>query len=561
MNDKVRFMSEWVTIAFILIHYLLFEIVTAFFHDYHSSQIFVKVTLLIVIAFAAGLYRVKWVTRHRRVLLFLLNIVFCLYLSSEIYFHSEKGILLYILWIFVALAGSYSNNKINSVFLFFAAYLSSSATLFMQPFDNSMITVWEYIIIIPLVVSAYFFISYKADFYKHQHEESEKMLRLVFKHSPAGMMMLSDYSEKLHNVNRQFGNILGYTRAELSNKTMAEISHPKDAAMVPPLLEQAHSSGDYFFTVEKRLIHKTGKEIHVLESLHLLEKKGTPTLIIGSVQDITKRKKAELKEKEYAKNLEESNQNLQEFAYAVSHDLKEPVRTIYSFCQLLPRYLPEKDVRPEVPEFLGFILNSAKRMEMQISDLLLYSRVGQGVLKIIPVNVEESLAQVSRSLGAMIREHGAIIETSGLPVITADKLQLESVFQNLVSNAIKYRKPGIPPHIRISAIRKKGSWQFEVSDNGIGIGVEFLDKIFAVFYRLQADNDIFGTGIGLAVCRRIVKRHGGDIWAESEKGKGTTFYFTIPIQKIKCNGATMQPKQVAIEKNLTSVEVLRAAVR
>ena len=561
MDDNVRFMREWVTIAFIAVHFLLFEIVTAFFQHHYFSQIFVGVTILYVTAFAIGLYRWKWVARYHQELLSLLNLVFCLHLSSEIYEHSQKELLLYVLWIFVVLTSSYSNNFKQTLSLFLTAYLSSSVALWKLPPDAATITSWQYIVFVPLGMLVYFFISYKVDFYKHQHDESEKMFRLVFKHSPAGMMMLSDYSEPLYNVNRQFADMLGYTKEELSNKTLPEISHPEDAGMVPPLLSLAHLGGDPFLSVEKRLIHKTRKEIHVLESLHLLEKKGKPTLIIGIIQDITKLKEAEQKLEDYAKNLEESNQNLQEFAYAVSHDLKEPVRTIKSFCDLLPRYLPNEGMRPEVPEFLDFIVKGAKRMEMQINDLLLYSRAGQGVLKIIPVNVEESMAQVRRLLGAMIREHGAIIETGGLPVIKADKLQLESLFQNLISNAIKYRKPDVAPHIRISARREKGSWKFKLSDNGIGIGADFLDKIFAVFYRLHSDAEITGTGIGLAVCRRIVKRHGGNIWAESEPGKGSTFYFTMPILEIKHNGSPAQNSQEAIEKKFTSVEVLRAVVR
>lgn len=561
MDDNVRFMREWVTIAFIAIYFLLFKIATPFFQHHHFSQIFVGVTLLYVTAFAIGLYRCQWVARYHQELLSLLNIVFCLYLSSEIYEHSQKELLLYVLWIFVVLTSSYSNNFVQTLSLFLSAYLSSSVALWILPPDAATITAWEYIVFVPLGMLVYFFITYKVAYYKHQHDESEKMFRLVFKHSPAGMMMLSDYSEPLRNVNRQFADMLGYTKEELSNKTLPEISHPEDAGMVPLLLSKAHSNGEPILSVEKRFIHKTGKEIHVLESIHLLEKEGKPTLIIGIIQDITKHKEAKQKLEDYAKNLEESNQHLQEFAYAVSHDLKEPVRTIKSFCDLLPKYLPSEGVRPEVPEFLDFIVKGAKRMEMQINDLLLYSRADQGVLKIMPVNVEESVAQVRRLLGAMIRGNGAIIETGGLPVIKADKLQLESLFQNLISNAIKYRKPDVAPHIRISAQQEKGSWQFKLSDNGIGIGADFLDKIFAVFYRLHSDAEISGTGIGLAVCRRIVKRHGGNIWVESEPGKGSTFYFTMPIQEIKLNDAPAKNGHAAIEKRLTSVEVLRAAVR
>jgi PAS domain S-box-containing protein len=560
MNDKVRFFPEWVTITFILTHYLLFEIANDLFHDKHYYQIFSKVTVSSALIFAVGLYRWKWVAEHRLQLLFLLKLLFCLYLSSEIYVHNSKEMLLFILWIFALLSGSYCNNFKHTAILFLTAYLSSSAVLLMRPSGTEMISVWVYVVFLPQIILVYLFISYKAEFYKFHRDKSDNMFRMVFDHSPAGIMVLSDSNALLQNVNHRFTEILGYTKEELSQKTFTEIFHPEDAATIPLLMENARLNDGSCMSVEMRLIHKAGRVIHVLKSCYFLEKEGGKWVLIGIIQDITQLKMAE-QQLHHSRNLEESNKHLQEFAYAVSHDLKEPVRTINSFCQLLPRYLPEKDVCPEVTEFLGFIVNGAKRMETQINDLLFYSKVGQGNLSLTRVNVEKSLDQVSRSLVALLRESNAKLEIDKMPEITADRLQIESVFQNLISNAIKYRKPGVQPLIRISAIRKKGAWQFAVSDNGIGIGADFLDKIFAVFYRLHSDAKITGTGIGLAVCRRIVKCHGGAIWVESERGVGSTFYFTMPIQKMNHNGAPVQHSPVTIEKNLTTVEVLRAAVR
>ncbi len=559
MNDNVRFFSEKVTIAFITIHYLLFEIVTTFSQDYHSNQIFARLLILFVAAFAVGLYRWRWVIQHRSQLNFALNLVFCLYLSSEIYFHHNKEALLYVLWIFVVVTGSYSSIS-KKIILFLIAYLSSSFVLWIAP-EAARITLWEYIIFVPQGMLVYFFIAYKIEFHKQQLTESNKMFRLLFKHSPVGMLMLYRLNEPLRKINSKLAEILGYSKQELSKMTMRELSHPEDAALFPTLIEQALSSGNEYVSMQKRMIHKTGRVINVLGSIHIFQKKEKPTLIIGIIQDISEIKRAENKLKTSNRMLKESNADYQEFAYSVSHDLKEPVRNINSFCQLLPKYLPAKGIQPEVTEFLNFITGSAQHMSKQIDDLLNYSRIGQDKLMLSTVHTENTMAVVQQSLKMLIEENNARIETKNLPVVTAETFQLQSLFQNLISNAIKYRKPELAPRIRITAKKQSDHWQFSVADNGTGIKPEFRTRIFTVFYRLHSREEIPGTGIGLAICRRIVQRHGGEIWVESEYGEGSTFYFTIPMRKINHNGAARHNGQLTIEKKSTSVEALRAAVR
>ncbi|MFQ5448170.1 MAG: ATP-binding protein [Saprospiraceae bacterium] len=555
MNEKFRFLPEWVTIFFIAVHYILFEMATFLFKDFHPFQVLASVMLFIAFSLGGGLLYCNWVRERHKQLFFALNLLFCLFLSSEIYFHSRKEILLYILWMFVILSASYTKSRQQIVILFTTAYIGSLFVLWLMPPEATKITIWEYMIFLPQVILVYFFISYKAAYYRWHSDKSENRLRLLFKYSPVGMMMLSDFNQPLRNINRQFCKILGYSKKELSVRTFADIIHPEESGLIHQTPEQIESNDNHSTSVEKRLIHKTGKVIHALVSIHLLDKKVVDkkekrTYVIGIIQDITEMKMARQQLKLHAQKLEESNRSLQEFAYAVSHDLREPVRTINSYCQLLPKYLPAEDMRPEIPEFLNFIINGAKRMEKQIKDLLQYSRIGQGELKLAPVDTRNTLFVVCHSLKAVIEEHDAKINTGKLPVLMAEKFQMQSLFQNLISNAVKYHKPGVSPQVRISAIKKKGFWLFSVADNGIGIKPEFTDKVFAVFCRLHSQEKIAGTGIGLALCHRIVQQHGGEIWVKSEFGKGSTFYFTIPIREVKQNDAHAQNGWAPIENGI-----------
>ena len=242
--------------------------------------------------------------------------------------------------------------------------------------------------------------------------------------------------------------------------------------------------------------------------------------------DITPRKRAQEKLAQQAEDLARSNAELQEFAYVASHDLQEPLRVVSGFAQLLSdRYANELDDTAQ--EFIGYVVDGAERMKILINDLLEYSRVGTQGRPLEPVESSSVLEQAVSNLRVAIGESGTSVTHGRLPRVMGDFNQLSQLFQNLISNAIKFRGDD-SPRIHISGMRVGESWEMSVRDNGIGIEPQHADRIFGMFKRLHGRGEYPGTGIGLAICSKIVERHTGKIWVESELGKGATFIFTLP---------------------------------
>jgi len=228
-----------------------------------------------------------------------------------------------------------------------------------------------------------------------------------------------------------------------------------------------------------------------------------------------------------ARDLERSNSELEQFAYVASHDLQEPLRKVASFCQLLQRrYVGQLDDRAD--QYIEFAVDGAKRMQVLIDDLLAFSRVGRVEREPALISCASALSAARVNLTAEIKDSGAVIETSELPVVRAEFSLITSLFQNLLSNAIKFRGDK-PPRIVISAARQDQFWRFAVADNGIGIDPEYADRIFVIFQRLHDRASYSGTGIGLAMCRKIVEYYGGRIWLETTASTGATFCFTLPV--------------------------------
>jgi len=257
---------------------------------------------------------------------------------------------------------------------------------------------------------------------------------------------------------------------------------------------------------------------------------GKPVKLIGTVQDITERKQAEKELSYLTEELKRSNADLEQFAYSASHDLQEPLRGIEGFVKLLSkRYKGKLDAKGN--EFIEFTIEGVQRMKMLIKDLLEYSQIGLKNKKFSLVDSSMPLALALANLQRSIEENKAVVTYDALPKVLADSSQLSRLFQNLIGNAIKFHGNELPK-IHISAELKGEEWIFSVSDNGIGMDPKNFDRIFTVFQRLHAREKYEGTGIGLANCKKIVERHGGRIWVESEFGKGTTFYFTLPYQEV-----------------------------
>jgi light-regulated signal transduction histidine kinase (bacteriophytochrome) len=253
-----------------------------------------------------------------------------------------------------------------------------------------------------------------------------------------------------------------------------------------------------------------------------------------NIRDITVRKKLEEDLVIKAAELVRSNIELQQFAYVASHDLQEPLRAISGFTELLvKRYHGKIDEKAD--KYLDFITEGTLRMQQMIQDLLTYSRVQTQEHNYVLTDSNTSLDQALSDLQVATKEHHAVITNDPLPTIYADQEQITKMFQNLIGNAIKFHKPGIAPNIHISAKKDKNSWIFSVTDNGIGIDPQYADRIFKIFQRLHTRDEYPGTGIGLAICKRIAEQHGGTIWIESVPGSGSTFYFTIPKRKKETN--------------------------
>ncbi|MBG9388805.1 PAS domain S-box protein [Caenimonas aquaedulcis] len=250
-------------------------------------------------------------------------------------------------------------------------------------------------------------------------------------------------------------------------------------------------------------------------------------LILNVSHDVTERVRAEQELNLHLEELARSNRDLEQFAYVASHDLSEPLRMVTSYIQLLERrYGPT--LEPDAREFMGFIVGGAQRMKRLIDDLLLYSRAGRAGSQMRELQLDRALDEALANLDHVIREAGVTIERpEPLPQLACNKTGMTQLFQNLVGNAVKFRS-GPAPVVRISAAREGEDWIVSVTDNGIGIEPQYFGRIFEIFQRLHARNTYEGTGIGLAICKKIVERHGGDIWVDSQPGQGTSFRFRLP---------------------------------
>jgi PAS domain S-box-containing protein len=361
--------------------------------------------------------------------------------------------------------------------------------------------------------------------------ESEEKFKSLVTHAPIG---LSTFNKKgtYEYVNPKFTEIFGYTLEDLpTGKQWLEKAYPDPEYRQKVLAcwkedsdaAKAGKSPSRVFTVTCK--DGSTKEI-LFKRVALTDKSHLVTC-----EDITERKLAEEALKEKTEELAWSNRELEQFAYVASHDLQEPLRMVTSYVQLLAkRYQGKLDSNAD--DFMNFAVEGAMRMWNLIKDLLAYSRVGTRGHSFEPINCETILQAALANLKVTIEESGAVVTHDSLPTVMADSSQLVQLFQNLIGNAIKFVGKD-PPRVHVSARGSGNGWTFSVRDNGIGIAPEFAERIFIIFQRLHGRQQYPGTGIGLAVCKKIVERHGGRIWVESELGKGATFYFTLPKEGVQ----------------------------
>jgi PAS domain S-box-containing protein len=344
---------------------------------------------------------------------------------------------------------------------------------------------------------------------------------------PSGQVVRANQTaERLCGVNpllQPFGNAFPLRR--VIEASPGEPS--RDRREVELSLFPLASTAQFLRGIEATLNRRDGQRVELLLSAgQMLDFERTLLGTIITMTDITERKRAEEALRKTAEELARSNRDLEQFASVASHDLQEPLRTVASFVQLLQKEYGNK-LDAIASEYIDYAVDGAKRMQTLIHDLLAYARVGTRGREPSPTDAAAALRQALGDLRHSIQESGAEITHSELPTVLADPSQLAQLFQNLIGNALKFRGPS-PPKIRIDARHEAGYWRFSVSDNGIGIDSQFREQIFDVFRRLHTREQYGGTGIGLAICKKIVDRHGGRIWVESQPKHGATFHFTLP---------------------------------
>ncbi len=272
---------------------------------------------------------------------------------------------------------------------------------------------------------------------------------------------------------------------------------------------------------------KNGREFPVEVGLNPIELNGE-TKVIASVIDISERKQQIDLLSKHAEELKKSNQYLQEFAYVASHDLQEPLRMVSSYTQLLAQRYKDK-LDDDANDFINFAVDGAKRMQILIQDLLKFSRLSAQDIEKKPIDMNQLYDAALANLTMVINESGTIVSKDKLPIVNGDEGQLAQLLQNLIGNAVKYRHPDRRNQVHISVQECNEAWQFCIEDNGIGVQEEFYERIFIIFKRLHTSTQYPGTGIGLALCKRIVEAHHGSLWVKSEYGQGARFYFTLPV--------------------------------
>lgn len=327
-----------------------------------------------------------------------------------------------------------------------------------------------------------------------------------------------------------FKSMFGYEDHEIPNHPTAwqEIIHPDDLPYVFEVFDKHVSSkGKIPYDNQVRYFHKDGSIVWVYCRGKVIEwdETGQPIRMVGCHVDITKLKKAEDTEK-YAIQLEKKNKELKEFAYVASHDLQEPLRTINSFVDILKEEYEDK-LDQDANTYLRYISEGAKRMSALVKDLLDYNRLGANS-EHKDVDLNTIMEQVRADLNATVKKQEAELIVNSLPTVSGQETELRLLFQNLISNALKFSKKEVKPRIKVSCKEDGSQYLFSVEDNGIGIEEEFKERIFVIFQRLHSASAYEGTGIGLALCRKIVDSHGGEIKVTSVPGQGSNFLFTLP---------------------------------
>jgi len=356
-------------------------------------------------------------------------------------------------------------------------------------------------------------------------QESRDKYFQLFDFAPVGYFTL-DENWVIKTANLKGSSLLGTPRKYLINQTFLNFIAPDYRGKFHNQCQEVIKRQDKN-QCEIKIVTKDEKNLFLSLDINVVRSEGKFKELRITASDINKRKQAESELKLRSEELAKSNDDLKQFAYVASHDLREPLRVITSFSQLLERRYKDK-LDKDANQFINFVVDGAIRLDSMIIDLLEYSRLADKEMSYTDVKMQEVIEQVITNLNVLIEENNVQINYKPLPTVRADENMMTRLFQNLIENAIKYRREK-NPNIYISADIQDDKFIFNVKDNGIGMDKEHLEQIFTIFKRLHTHEEYEGTGIGLALAQRIVHQHGGEIWAESEPDKGSTFHFTIPL--------------------------------
>jgi PAS domain S-box-containing protein len=396
--------------------------------------------------------------------------------------------------------------------------------------------------------------------------ETRHFFDSIVENLPVGVFVKNANDLRFVFFNRANEQVTGFTKAEVLGKNDHDLFPSEEADAFTARDREVLSRGR-LADISEEVIHTKDHGIRFLHTrkIRLTDQSGNPSYLLGISEDITERKVAEealkkahgelerrveertaqLREanavleeeirerkraadelRKKAEELARSNRELEQFAYVASHDLQEPLRMVASYLQLIARRYQGR-LDKDADDFIGFAVDGANRMKELINDLLEFSRVGTHGQEFAPVDCNEVFDRVVRGIQLAIERVGGEVTRDHLPTVVADGRQLNQLFQNLLSNGVKFHGSK-KPVVQVGTTDRGLEWEFYVKDNGIGIEPQFSERIFQIFQRLHTRDQYEGTGIGLAICRRVVERHGGRIWFESLAGQGSTFYFTIP---------------------------------
>ncbi len=355
-------------------------------------------------------------------------------------------------------------------------------------------------------------------------EDAATFFRSMVDHVPIGISR-TDLGGHFVYVNEEFCQMFGASVDDLLGRLQDEAVPQLAVKSSGSMIRKSIDLGQPEERIEKLTIGEREQYMKVIRT-PVKDAHGHVVGIQSLLLDVTELKQAQNRLERDAQNLERSNVDLQQFAYVASHDLQEPLRAVSSYCQLLEKnYTAQLDER--AIRWLQFVVKGAQRMQTLVRDLLTYARIDNKAESWITVDSHAVCRLAIDNLSQLIAESGAQVTVGKLPMVLADDTQLEALFQNLIGNAVKFRSDRLP-RVSITAQQVESNWLFAVRDNGIGIKPEFHERVFEIFKRLQSQEHFPGTGIGLAICKRIVERYSGRIWVESKFGQGSTFYFTLP---------------------------------